>query len=182
MIDRSIDRSIIDHRSSIDRSIDRRSSIVDRRSSIVDRRSSIVDRRSSIVDRRSSIVDRRSSIVDRRSSIVDRRSSIVDRRSSIVDRRSSIVDRRSSIIDHRSSKSMIDIVDRQSTWHCPICYRIHLAITHCNENVDKAQMRRLGDGELRRKVVSMFPKRKKNKEVIVKLYGEIHRKISVIIN
>ena len=134
----------------------------------------MLDARCSIIDHRSSIIDHRSSIIDHRSSIIDHRSSIIDHRSSIIDHRSSIIDHRSSIIDHRSS--IIDIVDRQSTWHCPICYRIHLAITHCNENVDKAQTRRLGDGELRRKVVSMFPKRKKNKEVIVKLYGEIHRK------
>ena len=148
--------------------------MLDARSSIIDHRSSIIDHRSSIIDHRSSIIDHRSSIIDHRSSIIDHRSSIIDHRSSIIDHRSSIIDHRSSIIDHRSS--IIDIVDRQSTWHCPICYRIHLAITHCNENVDKAQTRRLGDGELRRKVVSMFPKRKKNKEVIVKLYGEIHRK------
>ena len=134
----------------------------------------MLDARCSMLDHRSSIIDHRSSIIDHRSSIIDHRSSIIDHRSSIIDHRSSIIDHRSSIIDHRSS--IIDIVDRQSTWHCPICYRIHLAITHCNENVDKAQTRRLGDGELRRKVVSMFPKRKKNKEVIVKLYGEIHRK------
>ena len=132
---------------------------------MLDARCSIIDHRSSIIDHRSSIIDHRSSIIDHRSSIIDHRSSIIDHRSSIIDHRSSIIDHRSSIIDHR-----------QSTWHCPICYRIHLAITHCNENVDKAQTRRLGDGELRRKVVSMFPKRKKNKEVIVKLYGEIHRK------
>ena len=136
----------------------------------------MLDARCSMLDARCSMLDARCSIIDHRSSIIDHRSSIIDHRSSIIDHRSSIIDHRSSIIDHRSSKSMIDIVDRQSTWHCPICYRIHLAITHCNENVDKAQTRRLGDGELRRKVVSMFPKRKKNKEVIVKLYGEIHRK------
>ena len=132
-----------------------------------------------MLDARCSMLDHRSSIIDHRSSIIDHRSSIIDHRSSIIDHRSSIIDHRSSVIGHRSSQSMIDIVDGQSTWHCPICYRIHLAITHCNENVDKAQTRRLGDGELRRKVVSMFPKRtkrKKNKEVIVKLYGEIHRK------
>ena len=139
---------------------------------MLDARSSIIDHRSSIIDHRSSIIDHRSSIIDHRSSIIDHRSSIIDHRSSIIDHRSSIIDHRSSIIDHRSSL----IVDRQSTWHCPICYRIHLAITHCNENVDKAQARRLGDGKLRRKVVSMFPKRKKNKEVIVKPYGEIHHK------
>ena len=158
--------------------------MLDARCSIIDHRSSIIDHRSSIIDHRSSIIDHRSSIIDHRSSIIDHRSSIIDHRSSIIDHRSSIIDHRSSIIDHRSSKSMIsksmiDIVDGQSTWHCPICYIIHLAITHCNENVDKVQTRRLGDGELRRKVVSMFPKRtkrKKNKEVIVKLYGEIHRK------
>ena len=139
---------------------------------MLDARCSIIDHRSSIIDHRSSIIDHRSSIIDHRSSIIDHRSSIIDHRSSIIDHRSSIIDHRSSIIDHRSST----IDNRQSTWHCPICYRIHRAITHSNENVDKAQTRRLGDGELRRKVVSMFPKRKKNKEVVVKLYGEIHRK------
>ena len=132
-------------------------------------RCSMLDARCSMLDARCSMID-----IDHRSSIIDHRSSItiIDHRSSIIEHRSSIIDHRSSIIDHRSSL----IVDRQSTWHCPICYRIHLAITHCNENVDKAQARRLGDGKLRRKVVSMFPKRKKNKEVIVKPYGEIHHK------
>ena len=141
---------------------------------MLDARCSMLDARCSMIDDRWSMIDDRWSMIDDRWSMIDDRWSMIDDRWSMIDDRWSMIDDRWSMIDDRWS--MIDIVDRQSTWHCPICYRIHLAITHCNENVDKAQTRRLGDGELRRKVVSMFPKRKKNKEVIVKLYGEIHRK------